>query len=37
MGFFKTVRDTPFARNDSQSFAPLCVWIAICCAVLGAS
>ena len=35
LGFFKTVRDTPFARNDSWLYSPLCVGIAVSCAILG--
>jgi hypothetical protein len=34
VGFFKSVRHTPFARNDTRFFSPLCVVIAIGCAVL---
>jgi hypothetical protein len=36
LGFFKTVRDTAFARNDSWLYSPFCVVIAISCAMLGA-
>jgi hypothetical protein len=35
LGLFKTVRDTAFARNDSWFYSPLCIVIAINCAVLG--
>ena len=28
VGFWKTVRDTPFARWDTRLFSPLCVAIA---------
>jgi hypothetical protein len=35
LGFFKTVRGTAFARNDSWFYSPLCVVIAIACGVLG--
>jgi hypothetical protein len=34
LGFFKTVRDSSFARNDSWLYSPLCVAIAISCATL---
>jgi hypothetical protein len=34
VGFFKSVRHTPFARNDTWFYSPLCVGIAIGCAVL---
>jgi hypothetical protein len=36
LGFFKKVRDTTFAHNDSWLYSPLCLWIAISCATLGA-
>lgn len=36
LGLFKTVRDTSFARNDSWLYSPICIMIAINCAVLGA-
>jgi hypothetical protein len=36
VGFFKTVRDTAFARNDSRLYSPLCLAIAVCCAAIGA-
>ena len=29
VGFFKRVRDTPFARNDTRYFAPLCLGLGI--------
>ena len=29
VGFFKTVKETRFASNDSQFFSPLCVLIAV--------
>ena len=35
LGFFKTVRDTTFARNDSWLYSPLCALIASSCAILG--
>ena len=35
VGFFKTIRHTPFARNDTRFYSPLCVVIAIVCATLG--
>jgi hypothetical protein len=34
VGFFKSVRHTPFARNDTRFFSPLCVGIAVGCSVL---
>jgi hypothetical protein len=34
LGFFKKVRDTQFARNDSRIFSPLCLWLAFSCATL---
>lgn len=34
VGFFKTVQHTAFARNDTRFFSPLCVGIAVGCAVL---
>ncbi len=37
VGFFKTIRHTPFARNDSRFYTPLCVALALACAILGAS
>ncbi len=35
IGFFKTVRGTTFARNDTLIFSPLCVAIALLAAWLG--
>lgn len=37
VGFFKTIRNTPFARNDTHFYSPLCIAIAVACATLGAS
>lgn len=37
VGLFKTIRYTPFARNDSRFYTPLCVVIALACATLGAA
>ncbi len=35
VGFFKKVRDTPFARRDTLIFSPLCVVIALLACWLG--
>lgn len=35
VGFFKRVRDTPFARNDTRYYSPLCLYLALSCAVVG--
>jgi len=35
VGFFKRVRDTPFAYNDTRYYSPLCLWLAISCAAVG--
>ncbi|MFN8346462.1 MAG: DUF3995 domain-containing protein [Spirosomataceae bacterium] len=29
IGFFKTIRDTPFGRMDTRYYSPLCLFIAI--------
>jgi len=36
VGFFKAVRATPFADNDTRFYSPLSLLIAIACASLGA-
>jgi len=35
VGFFKSVRDTRFATWDSWLFSPLCLLIAVLCAIPG--
>jgi hypothetical protein len=34
VGFFKRVKRTAFAKNDSRYFAPLCLFIAVTSAVI---
>jgi fatty acid desaturase len=35
VGFFKRVRDTAFARNDTLYYSPLCLCLAVSCAAVG--
>jgi hypothetical protein len=35
VGFFKRVRDSRFARRDTQLFSPLCAAIAVAAALIG--
>jgi len=35
VGFFKRVRNTPFARNDTLYYSPLCLYLALSCAAVG--
>lgn len=35
VGFFKRVRGTPFARNDTLYYSPLCLYLALSCAAVG--
>lgn len=35
VGFFKRVRGTPFARNDTLFYSPLCLYLALSCAAVG--
>lgn len=35
VGFFKTIRHTPFAHNDTWLYSPLCLLIATACTVIG--
>jgi hypothetical protein len=37
VGVFKRVRGTPFARWDSRLFTPLCILIALGCAIVAAA
>ncbi len=37
IGFFKQVRDTPFARQDTLLYSPLCLFLAVCCLVVAIS
>jgi hypothetical protein len=34
VGFFKRVRDTPFARNDTRFFSPLCLGLSVASALV---
>ncbi len=34
VGFFKRVRDTDFARNDTRYFAPLCLFLGVAAALV---
>jgi hypothetical protein len=34
VGFFKRVRDTDFARNDTRYFAPLCLFLGLAAAIV---
>lgn len=34
VGFFKRVRDTAFARNDTLYYSPLCLCLAVSCAAV---
>lgn len=35
VGFFKRVHGTPFARNDTLYYSPLCLYLALSCAAVG--
>jgi len=36
VGIFKRFRDTPFARNDTRYYSPLCLLLAVSAAVIAA-
>ncbi len=34
IGLFKRIKDTPFAKNDTQIYVPLCLYLAISCLLI---